>query len=93
MARHRPVALQRRTSPPGLAVSRPGRLSQKILSFFFEILPFIYVAPKTDHFDIDDFDGVINGIDDPDVANPKAVTALQFTAKRFDVVVIERVFR
>ncbi len=53
----------------------------------------VHVAPKADHFDVDDFDGVIDGIDDPDVADSQPETALQFTAERFDVVVIERVFR
>lgn len=58
-----------------------------MLSLFF-----IDITPKANHFDVDDFDGVIDGIDDPEIADPQPEAALQFTAERFDVVVVKRVF-
>ena len=57
-----------------------------------EFLPFIDVTPKADHFDVDDFDSIFDGVDNPDVTDPQSVTALQFTTEGLNVTMVEGIF-
>ena len=61
-------------------------------SCFFPLW-FINVAPEADHFDVDNLGIVVDGIDDPDIANSQPEAALQCTTERFYIVVVARVFR
>ncbi len=56
------------------------------------VLAFVDVSPEADHFDVDNFDGIIDGIDDADVADPEPVAALQFSGQGFDIVMVKGIF-
>ena len=52
---------------------------------------FIHISPEADHLNVDNHRNVINGIDDPHVADPEAIAAFQLAAEMFDVIMVKRI--